>query len=380
MLFYILLIALLQGSILAANTKKGADLYSRPSGSVANPFPTVIQEKYTGNGINFLVIGDWGQKGPGTGQLQVAAAMKTWADSNKTTFIINVGDSFYRTSNSNTTALDPNDHEGVLNETDPKWNTYWLDVYNGTLSEITWYTVAGNHDWYANVTAEVDYFWDINSRFFIPALYYVRQVTFSNNVIATFIHIDTDPFYYNYSTYTKNDDMKSNELNLNLYTTNQTDVILQWLEQQLINAQGSDWIFVVGHHPLVGDCALYNPSQYYLMYEFPPLLIKYKVSAYFNGHAHELAISVANNTSPVTYFGSGAGGATLGSGCANPTWTNGLSFGFLSINIPDKGDTLYYEFVDSNTTDTPPTIVYSGKINSRLLEMILSALVKKLSG
>ncbi|CAG8725164.1 5409_t:CDS:1, partial [Scutellospora calospora] len=48
-------------------------------------------------------------------------------------------------------------------------------VYNGSLKDITWYMIAGNHDWYSNVIAQVDYFWDFNSKFFLPALYYVRE-------------------------------------------------------------------------------------------------------------------------------------------------------------------------------------------------------------
>ncbi|CAG8681782.1 9392_t:CDS:2 [Cetraspora pellucida] len=68
---------------------KGSNLYQRPSGSVSDPFPTPFEENYKGD-IKFLVIGDWGQKGPGTGQTPVADAMKTWADKNHTTFVLNL--------------------------------------------------------------------------------------------------------------------------------------------------------------------------------------------------------------------------------------------------------------------------------------------------
>ncbi|CAG8778524.1 16656_t:CDS:2, partial [Racocetra fulgida] len=82
-----------------------------PSGFVSDPYPTPFDEQYDGV-LKFLCIGDWGQWGPGTGQPQVAAAMKTWAEANETTFVINLGDNFYQTTNTTASNVnDPNDHE-----------------------------------------------------------------------------------------------------------------------------------------------------------------------------------------------------------------------------------------------------------------------------
>ncbi|CAG8514192.1 14832_t:CDS:2, partial [Dentiscutata erythropus] len=281
-----------------------------PSGSVSDPYPTTFQEHYNGD-LKFLAIGDWGLKGPATGQSQVASAMATWSKNIK--FVLNLGDSFYQTSNSTApTVLDANDHEGVSTETDSKWKSYWLDVYGDNLADVTWYTVVGNHDWYNNVTAEVDYFWDIDSRFFLPSLYFVRKVEFGSGLTAV---------------------------------------------------ADADWIFVVGHHPLVGDCRLKN-THYYLMYKLVPYLEKHKVAVYFSGHSHELAISLKNSSSLITYFCSGAGGATLDSvGCLSSDWTStsSLTFGFLSIHIPADGKTLHYDFVSANSSQ----VIYSGTVNSR---------------
>ncbi|CAG8731171.1 25775_t:CDS:2, partial [Dentiscutata erythropus] len=342
--------------------ENGLYYYDKPSGSVSDPYPTAFEEEYEG-GITFLAFGDWGQKGPGTGQPQVASAMKTWADANQTTFVLSLGDNYYQTNNS-LPVTDPNDHEGVLNIIDPKWKTYWLDVYGGRLNETIWYTITGNHDWYTNVTAEVYYFWDVDWRFFLPSLYYVRKVKFGDDISAVFIHIDTDPFYYNYTSYNNTNNLKQTLNDFKLYTSEQINDRLKWIEDQLIDAQDADWIFVVGHHPLIGDCRLQNPA-YYLMYLLPPVFTKYKVSAYFNGHAHDLSYSAANATSPVTYFGSGAGGALLGTGCPNPDWASPYTFGFLSVSIPADGKTLSFDFVNANTTEVPPKVVYSGQVKSR---------------
>ncbi|CAG8750901.1 17079_t:CDS:1, partial [Racocetra fulgida] len=242
---------------------------------------------------------------------------------------------------------------------------YWLDVYGGRLKAVTWFTVAGNHDWYSNVTFQVDYFWDDDSRFFLPALYYVRKVKFGDNISAAFIHIDTDPFYYNFTSYKKKNNLNQTLLDFNLYTYDQINNRLNWIDQQLEDNKDADWLFVVGHHPLVGDCRLQNPASY-LMYLIPPVLEKHKVSAYFNGHSHELAYSAPNSTSTVAYFGSGAGGAKLdAAGCQNPDWSSIGTFGFLSVSIPADGKTLYFDYVDANTTNAPPKVIYSGQINSR---------------
>ncbi|CAG8461918.1 15312_t:CDS:2 [Acaulospora colombiana] len=344
---------------------KGSNYFERPKDtSIADPYPFIIKEKYS-KGLNFLAFGDWGQRGNATGQPQVAQGMKIWADKYKVDFLLNLGDSFYQDSGSTVPFNDTKDHEGVLSINDPKWKTYWLDEYGGNLRKIPWYSVAGNHDWYTNVTAEVDYFWDVDWRFFLPSLYYVRRVYFGpKNTCAVFIHIDTDPYYYNYTSYNSTNNLKKTLLQLKLNEVSEIKSRLKWIEDQLIKAQDADWIFVVGHHPLEGFCQLQSPN-YYLMYLLPPVFKKYGVSAYFNGHSHELSYSAANSTSPVTYFCSGAGGATLGEGCGGVTWTAGTTFGFLYVNISDDGKDLYFEYVNCNQTNTPPKVLKSGNLKSR---------------
>ncbi|CAG8681795.1 9393_t:CDS:2, partial [Cetraspora pellucida] len=248
--------------------------------------------------------------------------------------IILLLDSFYQTSNasSSTTAIDPVDHEGVLSPDDPKWKGYWLDVYGGQLKNVQWFSVAGNHDWYANVTAEVDYFGDDDSRFFLPSL-----ITLEKLLLVIMLR-----------------PLNGTLKDFNLYTNDQITARLDWLDQQLQDNQDADWLFVVGHHPLVGDCGLKNTAKYYLMYLIPPVLAKNNASGYFNGHAHELSYMAPSSSSSVAYFGSGDGGATLGSGCTHPTWSAPFTFGFLSITISADGKTLSFEFVKANSTDTDP--------------------------
>ncbi|CAG8468538.1 7304_t:CDS:2 [Cetraspora pellucida] len=350
--------------------------YTRPNASIADPYPTTFEETYPGiDKLDFLVFGDWGYQGSDSRQSVVASAMKTWADNNNTTFILSLGGILSDHSKSNNFyTSNSTDHEGVDSIYDPKWKTSWLDVYGGKLKDLVWYTVAGNHDWYTNVTAEVDYFWEIDQRFFLPSLYYVRTVTFgSKKIKASFIHIDTDPLYYPYDSLTNVDNLKATLLALGLNTPDAIESKIKWIEQQLKNVQDSKWIFVVGHHPLIsGNC-----SSIYYMSRLPPLFEKYNVAAYLAGHVHKLEYQEVNSTSHVAYFTTGAGSKTQFEGCDGPSWfmpgggPEGTR-GFLHVWIQEDGEKLGFEFINSTTADKQPVSVYQGSLNPRALSQNVS--------
>ena len=49
-----------------------------------------------------------------------------------------VGDNFYTGGKYN--------YEGVISHMDEKWDTMWTQVYDGSLSQVPWHAVLGNHD------------------------------------------------------------------------------------------------------------------------------------------------------------------------------------------------------------------------------------------
>ncbi|RIB25074.1 Metallo-dependent phosphatase-like protein [Gigaspora rosea] len=314
----------------------------------AVPYPKVFKENYNVKKLDFLVIGDWGYKGNGTGQASVAAAMKNWAKWNNSQFVINVGDNFYQ--------IDDNEYDGILSLDDPKFKTYWLDVYTGRLADIPWFTVAGNHDWYANVSALLDYYWLKDNRFFIPSLYYVRKSTFGRSKTeVAWIHIDTNPFAYFYGNLTDKNQLKANLATMNIETSDQLEGKLNWIEEQLKAVQNTKWIFVVG------DC-----SKVYYFPRLRSLFEKYRVTAYFAGHNHVLEMEPTNATSHVTYFTSGAGGKFDLEGCKGATWGSpGGTMGFLHVSIEDGCDQMYYEYVNATTAGQTPQVVKQGYINVR---------------
>jgi hypothetical protein len=49
-----------------------------------------------------------------------------------------VGDNFYTGGKYN--------YEGVISHLDEKWDSMWTQVYGGSLSQVPWHAVLGNHD------------------------------------------------------------------------------------------------------------------------------------------------------------------------------------------------------------------------------------------
>ncbi|CAG8742203.1 18896_t:CDS:2, partial [Racocetra persica] len=320
--------------------------------TAATPYPKIFKETYNVKKLDFLVIGDWGYQGNGSGQQSVADAMKNWAKWNSSQFILNVGDNFYQ--------IDNKDYDGVLSVDDPKFKTYWLDVYTERLADIPWITIAGNHDWYTNVSALVDHYWLNDKRFFFPSLYYVRISTFGKHKTkVAWIHIDTDPFAYYYNNLTDKNGLKANLANMGFNNSDNIEKRLNWIEDQLKAVSHIKWIFVVGHHALVGEC-----SYTYYFPRLRSLLNKYRVTAYFAGHNHVLEIETTNNTSPVTYFTSGAGSKFDLEGCKGATWgAPGGTMGFLHVSIEDGCDQLYYEYVNATTMGQTPQVVNQGFVS-----------------
>ncbi|CAH1770849.1 8679_t:CDS:2, partial [Entrophospora sp. SA101] len=182
---------------------------------------------------------------------------------------------------------------------DEKWNTTWLNIYKDKLSKIPWYSVAGNHDCLTK-----------NSRFFLPSLFYARLTTFGQKKTEiAWIHIDTNLFFYKYKNINENVQFAKNfqYFGWDVNEENKIEEKLRWIEEKLIEFQDVKWIFVAGHHPLIGDC-----SETYYMPELLSLLQKYRVIAYLSGHAHvlELKLPDSNSSNKLARFISGAASRT----------------------------------------------------------------------
>ena len=61
-----------------------------------------------------------------------------------------------------------------------------------------------------------------------------------------------------------------------------------WIEEELKASDGYDYLLVGGHFP-IWSIAEHGPTQT-LVDRLKPLLEKYRVSAYINGHDHNLQV------------------------------------------------------------------------------------------
>lgn len=223
--------------------------------------------------LSFLVIGDWGERTPY--QRPVAQAMGRVGADIGNAFVVSTGDNFYGA--------------GVESTTDPQWQRTFEDVYTAPALQRPWYVVLGNHDYMGSPGAEVEYT-RISPRWRMPSRYWSQTATLADGSEAAFFFIDTTPITHLLGL---RDEVPQADLGAR-------DQIM-WLERELASCS-APWRIVVGHHPVYSSGA-HGGSRG--MYEHVrPLLQRYGVQAYFNGHDHDLEHLEAEG---VNYICSGSG-------------------------------------------------------------------------
>jgi acid phosphatase len=250
-------------------------------------------------GLNFLVFGDWGRNGE-KDQMDVAAQMAVAAKDIGAKFVISVGDNFYE--------------DGVSSVDDPQWQTSFEKVYSAPSLQVPWYVALGNHDYHGNCDAQIAY-GKTGKRWTMPARYYTRTEPIDAGNSVEFFYLDTTPMA----------NLDAGEMKYHGNVASQ-DVPKQvaWFESAL-KSSVAPWKIVIAHHPV------YSGGEHgdtpYIIERILPLLEKYKVQAYFNGHDHDLqhlqagAVNLfcsgggskpraAINDTPHTKFGKGCSGFT----------------------------------------------------------------------
>jgi len=207
-----------------------------------------------------LIIGDWGRDSA-PHQHDVARQMNIAAGEVDCLGVIAVGDNFYE--------------DGVQSVDDPKWRTSFEDVYTGAhLRPLPWYVALGNHDYGGVPQAQVDYTLK-SDRWHMPERYF--KVAGVMPEVDLFI-IDTNPLIP--------DNLTGNDpLNINARSQD-GDAQLAWLDQELALSQAK-YRIVAGHHTIFSGGSLHgdNPD---LIARLLPILQRHNVSAYLNGHDHDL--------------------------------------------------------------------------------------------
>ena len=270
------------------------------------------------NGLNLLVLGDWGFKGL-LHQRPVADQMDLFAGALRPKFVISTGDNFYQT--------------GVSSVQDSQWKQSFELVYTGSHLQIPFKVVLGNHDYEqaASAQAEIDYTRQSN-RWQMPARYFTESVPIDAKTSLRIVYIDTNPFVTEY---------RQNSAAYSDLPQQDTKRQLVWIDSVLAHAPET-WKIVVGHHP-IRSVGTDHGDQPELVSQLQPLLTKYDVQAYLCGHSHTLQHLTSG---PTDYIVSGGGGAPLGGVAPGPPARFAVAeggFAVLSVN----SDSLRVSFINA---------------------------------
>lgn len=256
--------------------------------------------------LHFFVIGDWGERGS-PNQMVVAYQMKEWAAQVRPAFIISTGDNFYNV--------------GVEDTQDAHWQESFESVYQGSdLAGVPWYVALGNHDYYGNPEAEVQYS-TVSSRWRLPSRYHTFVVSTLQGQRVRFVITDTTPLENSY--YSRPEAM---EQVIGQDTTRQ----LRWLDS-LTSLNDVDWKIVVGHQPIyTGGVYAGGPNS--VRTYMASMFERNKVDMYFGGHEHDLQHLQAQGRM-THYFISGAGSKTRPTGTVPETVFSESVLGFIVVSV-----------------------------------------------
>lgn len=276
------------------------------------------QEKYSfpKKSFTFVVIGDWGRNG-NEDQMKSVNALANVVEESDAEFVVSTGDNFYPV--------------GVQSIDDIQWINSFETPYKAHPLHIPWYVILGNHDYRGNVQAQIDYM-KRSRRWNMPARYYTKKHLLEDATPKTEVqlfYIDTNPFIEDYQAHNEEYNVKGQD----------TKKQLQWLENELKKSTAK-WKFVVGHHHIYSG-GKRKGEQKELVQHIVPLLKKYNVTAYLNGHEHDLQHIERDGLHFIT---SGAGSEVRPTGNVEGTKFAKAMHGFVTVSLSNSEALL--QFID----------------------------------
>lgn len=220
--------------------------------------PPVFSVLPVDRAVRVMAFGDFGTGSPS--QKQTAQTLAAYHGAKPFDLAITLGDNFYSV--------------GMESTADPRWKTWWEDVY-GPLG-ITFYPSLGNHDWgHPDSPASEILYRPATNSWRMPASYY----TFTAGPVQ-FFALDTQSIAA-------------------------SEKQVAWLDAEIGRSKAT-WKVVYGHHPI------YSAGNYQdrpdLIAKLLPVL-RNRVDMYICGHDHNLQSLMPD--SGVRFYVAGGGGAGL---------------------------------------------------------------------
>jgi tartrate-resistant acid phosphatase type 5 len=274
-----------------------------------------------------LMIGDWGYDDDHTAQSGVAVGMRQYVQQHglKTQALLMLGDNWY------------GELAGGVHSS--RWQTQFEEMYPVDVFACPAYAIPGNHDYQrwpeSKVAAELEYARTGTTstdptRWTMPSLWYRFEFP-AKNPLITFIALDSNmPFA---------DGSPSKGRNFTL-TPQQQAKQLAWLETELKRPRTTQFLVVMGHHPVYSDGM--HGDHPVLVRDWDPLFRKYGAHLYLAGHDHDMQ-HLEFESHPTSFFLSGGGGADLYDLKVDPSKRGPYAkkvYGFSQLSVTPKQMTL----------------------------------------
>jgi len=250
-------------------------------------------------------------------------------------FVVSVGDNFY--------------DQGISSVDDVRWLYSYEQVYYQPALQIPWYIVAGNRDYYGNVSAEIEYT-KRSSRWKFEDVSYTKIFQIPNTN-ATLLIVAFNSWDLTSA---------SRELGSPLLDPVKQLEAINFISDALRHSNAT-WKILVSHYPIwsAGAHGPYDPD---LLRMLEPIVLTWKPDIYLAGHDHNLQHVRVNNMS---YYVVGGGSSVSSS------W-NGISglppgsalFTFPSPNLKNN----IGGFASVNVTDTLMTITFYNEIGVKIYQ------------
>ncbi|KAF1772813.1 Metallo-dependent phosphatase-like [Phytophthora cactorum] len=239
---------------------------------------------------NFIAFGDFGTGDENQRRVALALANFTATMDPPPAFVLSTGDQIYE--------------HGIESVNDPLLSTRFEKMYTDPKLHVPWYVAIGNHDCEGSIDAMLQYAEKKDSLWYMPHRYYSIDRPVAPKTILRLVIIDACDLVCGREPRDFRCTDKMNE---------QSSTVAVRVDRANTKAgkpSGVEqmWTIVMGHWGVYSFAG--NADTPELIDILDPMLKKYKVHAYFNGHDHSMqhVRKVNNDGSVRNYFVSGAGG------------------------------------------------------------------------